>query len=31
ISYLRKRLSTMKSRVEIVSRRNIGYKLEFRP
>ena len=29
ISYLRKRLSAMNSRVEIVSKRNIGYKLEF--
>ncbi len=28
ISYLRKRLSAMESGVEIVSRRNIGYKLE---
>ena len=31
ISYLRKRLSAMNSRVEIVSKRNIGYKLEFQP
>ncbi|MBS7223795.1 MAG: response regulator transcription factor [Clostridiaceae bacterium] len=30
ISYLRKRLSAMNSGVEIVSKRNIGYKLEFR-
>ena len=30
ISYLRKRLSAMNSKVEIVSKRNIGYKLEFR-
>lgn len=29
ISYLRKRLSAMNSGVEIVSKRNIGYKLEF--
>lgn len=29
ISYLRKRLSAMNSKVEIVSKRNIGYKLEF--
>jgi len=28
ISYLRKRLSAMNSKVEIVSKRNIGYKLE---
>lgn len=28
ISYLRKRLMTMNSRVEIVSKRNIGYRLE---
>ena len=28
ISYLRKRLAAMNSRVEIVSKRNIGYKLE---
>ena len=31
ISYLRKRLSAVNSRVEIVSKRNIGYKLEFEP
>ena len=31
ISYLRKRLVTMNSKVEIVSKRNIGYKLEFQP
>ena len=31
ISYLRKRLSAMNSKVEIVSKRNIGYKLEFYP
>ena len=31
ISYLRKRLSAMNSEVEIVSKRNIGYKLEFQP
>ena len=31
ISYLRKRLDTMNSKVEIVSKRNIGYKLEFQP
>ena len=31
ISYLRKRLSAMDSRVEIVSKRNVGYKLEYRP
>ena len=31
ISYLRKRLSAMKSKVEIVSKRNVGYKLEYRP
>ena len=30
ISYLRKRLSAMNSKVEIVSKRNIGYKLEFK-
>ena len=30
ISYLRKRLPAMNSGVEIVSKRNIGYKLEFR-
>ena len=29
ISYLRKRLSSMNSKVEIVSKRNVGYKLEF--
>ena len=28
ISYLRKRLTAMGSRVEIVSKRNIGYRLE---
>ena len=31
ISYLRKRLSAINSKVEIVSKRNIGYKLEFQP
>jgi len=31
ISYLRKRLAAMNSKVEIVSKRNIGYKLEFQP
>ena len=31
ISYLRKRLVAMNSKVEIISKRNIGYKLEFRP
>lgn len=31
ISYLRKRLSSIHSKVEIISKRNIGYKLEFRP
>ena len=31
ISYLRKRLSAMDSKVEIISKRNIGYKLEFKP
>lgn len=31
ISYLRKRLSAMESKVEIVSKRNIGYKLEYQP
>lgn len=31
ISYLRKRLSAMNSKVEIVSKRNIGYKLELKP
>lgn len=31
ISYLRKRLSSMHSRVEIVSKRNFGYKLEYKP
>lgn len=31
ISYLRKRLAAMGSRVEIISKRNIGYKLEYRP
>ena len=30
ISYLRKRLLAIHSRVEIVSKRNFGYKLEFR-
>lgn len=30
ISYLRKRLAAMNSKVEIVSKRNVGYKLEFR-
>lgn len=30
ISYLRKRLSAMNSKVEIVSKRNVGYKLEYR-
>ena len=30
VSYLRKRLAAMNSGVEIVSKRNIGYKLEFR-
>ena len=29
VSYLRKRLSALNSKVEIVSKRNIGYKLEF--
>ncbi|MDE6951380.1 MAG: response regulator transcription factor [Lachnospiraceae bacterium] len=29
ISYLRKRLAAMNSKVEIVSKRNVGYKLEF--
>jgi DNA-binding response OmpR family regulator len=28
ISYLRKRLIAMNSKVEIISKRNIGYKLE---
>lgn len=28
VSYLRKRLAAMDSRVEIVSKRNIGYRLE---
>ena len=28
ISYLRKRLCAMNSKVEIVSKRNVGYKLE---
>ena len=28
ISYLRKRLMAMNSRVEIVSKRNVGYRLE---
>ena len=31
VSYLRKRLLAMNSKVEIVSKRNIGYKLEFKP
>ena len=31
ISYLRKRLSAMNSKVVIISKRNIGYKLEFQP
>ena len=31
ISYLRKRLAAVNSGVEIVSKRNFGYKLEFRP
>ncbi len=31
ISYLRKRLSAMNSAVEIVSKRSIGYKLEYKP
>ena len=31
ISYLRKRLSAINSKVEIVSKRNIGYKLEYQP
>ncbi|MBE6031546.1 MAG: response regulator transcription factor [Clostridiales bacterium] len=31
VSYLRKRLTAMNSKVEIVSKRNIGYKLEFQP
>ena len=31
VSYLRKRLSAMNSKVKIVSKRNIGYKLEFQP
>lgn len=31
ISYLRKRLSAMNSKVEIVSKRNVGYKLEYLP
>ncbi len=31
ISYLRKRLSAMNSKVEIISKRNIGYKLESHP
>lgn len=31
ISYLRKRLIAMKSKVEIVSKRNVGYKLELLP
>lgn len=31
ISYLRKRLSAMNSKVEIISKRNVGYKLEYLP
>lgn len=31
VSYLRKRLAAMGSKVEIVSKRNIGYKLEYQP
>ena len=31
VSYLRKRLTAMNSKVEIVSKRNIGYKLVFQP
>ena len=31
ISYLRKRLVAMNSKVEIVSKRNVGYKLEYQP
>ena len=31
ISYLRKRLASMNSKVEIISKRNIGYKLEMKP
>ena len=31
ISYLRKRLTALESKVEIVSKRNIGYKLEYQP
>lgn len=31
ISYLRKRLTAMGSRVEIVSKRSVGYKLEYAP
>ena len=31
VSYLRKRLTAMNSEVEIVSKRNIGYKLEYQP
>jgi len=31
ISYLRKRLIALNSKVEIVSKRNIGYKLEYQP
>ena len=30
ISYLRKRLSALNSKVEIISKRNVGYKLEYR-
>ena len=30
ISYLRKRLASLESKVEILSKRNIGYKLEYR-
>ena len=31
VSYLRKRLSALNSKVEIISKRNIGYKLEYQP
>ena len=31
ISYLRKRLASMNSKVEIISKRNVGYKLEMTP
>ena len=31
ISYLRKRLVAMNSKVEIISKRNVGYKLEYQP